>query len=41
VTHISLGGGGNKNPPSGKIKISHKLPLGNKIKNIVQEEEEP
>ena len=41
VTHGSSGGGGDKNPPSGKIEISHKLPLRKKRKNIVQEEEGP
>jgi hypothetical protein len=39
VTHSSLGGGGDKNPPSKKIEISHKSPLRKKIKIIVQEEE--
>jgi hypothetical protein len=41
VTHSSSGGGGDKNPPSGKIESSHKLPLRKKRKNIVQEEEGP
>jgi hypothetical protein len=41
VTHNSSGGGGDKNPPSVKIEISHKLPLRKKRKNIVQEEEGP
>jgi hypothetical protein len=41
VTHSSLGGGGDKNPPLGKIESSHKLPLRNKRKKIVQEEEGP
>jgi hypothetical protein len=41
VTHSSLGRGGDKNPPSGKIESSHKLPLRKKRKNIVQEEEGP
>jgi hypothetical protein len=41
VTHISSGRGGDKNPPSGKIESSHKLPLRKKIKKIVQEEEGP
>jgi hypothetical protein len=40
VINNSPGGGGDKNPPSGKIEISHKLPLRKKRKNIVQEEEE-
>jgi hypothetical protein len=40
VTNSISGGGGDKNPPSGKIEISHKLPLRRKRKNIVQEEEE-
>jgi hypothetical protein len=41
VTHNSSGGGGDKNPPSGKTESSHKVPLRKKIKNIVQEEEGP
>jgi hypothetical protein len=41
VTQISSSRGGDKNPPSGKIEISHKIPLRKKRKNIVQEEEEP
>jgi hypothetical protein len=41
VAHSSSGGGGDKNPPSGKNESSHKLPLRKKIKNIVQEEEGP
>jgi hypothetical protein len=41
VTHISLGRGGDNNPPLGKIEISHKIPLRKKRKNIVQEEEGP
>jgi hypothetical protein len=41
VNHSSSGEGGDKNPPSGKIEISHKLPLRKKIKNILQEEEGP
>jgi hypothetical protein len=40
VINSSSGGGGEKNPRTGKIKRSHKLPLRNKRKNIVQEEEE-
>jgi hypothetical protein len=39
VTHISSGDGGDKNPPSGKIEISHKIPLRKKRKSIVQKEE--
>jgi hypothetical protein len=39
VTNITSGGGGDKNPPPGIIESSHKLPLMNKNKNIVQEEE--
>jgi hypothetical protein len=41
VTHISSSEGGDKNHPSGKIEIYHKLPLRKKQKNIVQEEEGP
>jgi hypothetical protein len=41
VIHISSGGGGDKNPSSGKNERSHKLPLRKKIKKIVQEEEGP
>jgi hypothetical protein len=40
VIKNSSGEGGDKNPPLGKIESSHKLPLRNKRKNIVQEEEE-
>jgi hypothetical protein len=40
VINCSSGGGGDKNPPLGKIESSHKLPLRKKRKNIVQEEEE-
>jgi hypothetical protein len=39
VTHNSLGKGGDKNRPSGKIEISHKVPVRKKQKNILQEEE--
>jgi hypothetical protein len=38
VTHSSLGGGGDNNPPSRKIESSHNIPLRKKRKNIVQEE---
>jgi hypothetical protein len=41
LNHNSSGRGGDKNPPSGKIESSHKLPLRKKRKNIVQEEEGP
>jgi hypothetical protein len=41
VTHTSFGGGGDKNPPSGKIESSHKICLRKKKKIIVQEEEGP
>jgi hypothetical protein len=41
LTHSSSCGGGDKNPPSGKIESSHKIPLRKKIKNSVQEEEGP
>jgi hypothetical protein len=34
-THKSSNGGGDKNPPCGKIDSSHKLPLTKKRKNIV------
>jgi hypothetical protein len=40
VTNTSSSNGGEKNPPSGKIKRSHKLPLRKKMKNVVQEEED-
>jgi hypothetical protein len=40
-THISLGRGGDKNPPSRKIESSHKLPASKKRKTIVQEQEGP
>jgi hypothetical protein len=33
-------GGGEKNPPPGKIESSHKLPVRKKRKNLVQEEED-
>jgi hypothetical protein len=35
VTNSSSSDGGEKNPPSGKIEISHKLPLRKKRKNVV------
>jgi hypothetical protein len=41
VTHSSSGGGGDKNPPFGKIESCHKLPAGKKWKTIVQEQEGP
>ena len=41
VTHSSSSRGGDKNPPSGKIKSSHKLPVSKKWKTIVQEQEGP
>ena len=41
VTQNSSGGGGDKNPPSDKIEICHKLPAGKKRKTIVQEQEGP
>jgi hypothetical protein len=41
VTHISSGGGRDKNPPSRKIESSHKILVRKKRKNIVQEEEGP
>jgi hypothetical protein len=41
VTHSSSGGGGDKNPPSGKIESCHKLPAIKKWKTIVQEQEVP
>jgi hypothetical protein len=41
VTHSSLGGGGDKNPPSRKIESSHKLPFRKKINKKLQEEEGP
>jgi hypothetical protein len=40
VINSSSGEGGDKNPPPGKIEISHKLPLRKKRNNIIQEEEE-
>jgi hypothetical protein len=40
VINNSLGGGGDKNPPLGKIESSHKISMRKKRKNIVQEEEE-
>jgi hypothetical protein len=40
-THNSSNGGGDKNPPPGKIDSSHKLPVRKKRKNVVQEAEEP
>jgi hypothetical protein len=40
VTNNSPGGGGEKNPPTGKIESSHKLPLIKKRENVVQEEED-
>jgi hypothetical protein len=39
VTNNSSSGEGEKNPPSEKIKSSHKIPLRKKRKNVVQEEE--
>jgi hypothetical protein len=39
VTHTYSGGGGDNNPPSGKIESSHKLPAGKKWNTIVQEQE--
>jgi hypothetical protein len=36
----SSSGGGEKNPLTGKIESSHKFPVRNKIKNLVQEEED-
>jgi hypothetical protein len=39
VTNSSSRNEGENNPPLGKIKSSHKLPLRKKRKNIVQEEE--
>jgi hypothetical protein len=41
TTNLNQGEGGDKNPPSGKIESSHKLPFMKKRKNIVQEEEGP
>jgi hypothetical protein len=40
-THNYSGGRGDKNPSSGKIESSHKLPVRKKRKNNVQEEEGP
>jgi hypothetical protein len=40
-SHSSSSRGGDKNPPSGKIEICHKLPAGKKRKTIVQEQEGP
>jgi hypothetical protein len=40
VINSRSGRGGDKNPPLGKIEISHKIPWRNKRKNIIQEEEE-
>jgi hypothetical protein len=40
LINSNSGGGGDKNPPLGKIESSHKLPLRKKRKNIIQEEEE-
>jgi hypothetical protein len=40
VTKSSSIGGGEKNPPLGKIESSHKLPLIRKRKNVVQGEED-
>jgi hypothetical protein len=37
ITHISSGGGGDKNPPPEKIESSHKLSMSKKHKTIVQE----
>ena len=38
-THSYSCRGGDKNPPSGKIESSHKLPMRKKWKTIVQEQE--
>jgi hypothetical protein len=40
LTNTSSSSEGEKNPPSGKIESSHKLPLRKKRKNVVQEEED-
>jgi hypothetical protein len=39
VVNISSSGGGEKNPPPGKIENSHNLLVRKKMKNLVQEEE--
>jgi hypothetical protein len=41
ATQKSSNGGGDKNPPRGKIDSSHKLPVTKKRKNIVGQAEEP
>jgi hypothetical protein len=40
ITNNSSSDGGEKNPPPRKIKISHKIPLRRKRKNVVQVEED-
>jgi hypothetical protein len=40
-TQNSSNGGGDKNPPRGKIDSSHKLPVRKKRKNVVGQAEEP
>jgi len=40
-THNSSNGGGDKNPPLGKIDSSHKLPVRKKRKNVLEQAEEP
>jgi hypothetical protein len=39
VTHSSSSGGGDKNPPCGKIENSNKISARKKLKTIVQEQE--
>jgi hypothetical protein len=41
VTRSYSGGGGDKNPPFGKIESCHKLPVSKKRKTIVQEKKGP
>jgi hypothetical protein len=40
IANSSSSGGGEKNPPFGKIENSHKFPVRNKGKKFIQEEED-